>query len=171
VIFLKWVISQLRKTAGTDFQFEEQVDFSFLKELDQQILDISLINVSGSAEIDAEKVVTHLHITGELTLPCSRTLVEVPYPIDVKTTETIYLQSELANEDDLLATGDVIDLLPIVQEIILLEIPIQIFADEADKHESAPFSGAGWELILEETNEKKVDPRLAKLAELLDKKD
>lgn len=62
--------------------------------------------------------------------------------------------------------------MPIIHELVLLEIPLQVFSDEEEnKQEAAPQEGKFWKLIKEEEQQNKIDPRLASLAKLLDKKE
>ncbi|MDF9555915.1 YceD family protein, partial [Bacillus tropicus] len=63
--------------------------------------------------------------------------------------------------------GEVLDLLPVIKENILLEIPMQIFSDDVSG--GAPMQGQDWQVISEENKEKTVDPRLAGLAKFFDK--
>ncbi len=166
---MKWTIPQLQKFREKGLTLNEIVDLSSLKELSPEVLGVSPVKISGHAEIDVARVVFHLMIECELTLPCARSLVPVAYPIVVETSEVFsFDQTDDAGGVTQIKQGEGIDLYPIVQEIILLEIPIQVFAPEADQAKGAPFSGQGWELVLEENKQQKVDPRLAKLAELLD---
>ena len=55
-----------------------------------------------------------------------------------------------------------IDILPIIWENILMEIPIRVVGD---KNQSLQMEGDGWKLITEE--EKKLNPELQKLKDLL----
>ena len=168
---MKWTVSQLQKQAEATFQLDEEVDLSHIKGIESQILDISKMKVTGTAEMDEEKVVFDLRVVGELTLPCARTLQAVRHPFDTEVVETIYFRDQVADESGgiLVATEGAIDLLPVLQEIVLLEIPIQVFASEEMAIPS--LSGDGWTLISEEANKNKIDPRLAKLTTLLGKKE
>ena len=78
---------------------------------------------------------------------------------------------EFAEENDIhLFEGAFIDLREAVAERILLEIPIQIIADE-DVQGEAPPSGEGWSIVTEEDKKKQIDPRLADLANFFKDKD
>jgi uncharacterized protein len=178
VIVLKWSIIQLSKFRDKGLTLNETVDMSELKEVDPEIRDVSPIKVSGKADINSDRVTFHLHIEGNLVLPCSRTLVDVDLPIDIMTKETFLLKStdfEEMDEDEVhTVQGDVIDLKPVIRELLLLEIPMQVISDEAREQDKLP-SGRNWEVIteeqarkVEEEEEKKVDPRLAELSKLLD---
>ncbi len=166
---MKWTIPQLQKFREKGLKLNEVCDFSSLKELDSEVLAVSPVTISGHAEIEVARVVFHLVIECELTLPCARSLVPVAYPIYVETSEVFsFDQTDDSDGVTHVQQGEGIDLYPVIEEIILLEIPIQVFAPEEDQAKGAPFSGQGWELVLDENKKQKVDPRLAKLAELLD---
>ncbi|WP_020155636.1 YceD family protein [Caldibacillus debilis] len=171
---LKWLISRLRTYRNQTFEFEETVDLSQLKDADPEIRDISPIHVKGSAEIGPKKITFHLHITGELILPCALTLADVRFPLDIHSTE-IFLEKEdmekeaMADEEIHVVEGNAIDLTPVVQELVLLEIPMQVYSENAEQNMLR--SGKDWEFIGEGEEKKKIDPRLLKLTQLLEKKD
>ena len=67
-------------------------------------------------------------------------------------------------------------LTPVFEELVLLELPLQVFSEEAKDMNTA--EGKGWSFATDEEynarlqdEETKVDPRLAGLANLFDKKD
>ncbi len=177
---MKWSTIQLLKFRDKGLSLNETVDMSDIKKIDPQILDVSPISVKGRADISSQRVTFHLHIEGYLVLPCSRTLVDVKLPIDVNSTETFMLKAndydQYENEEVHQIQGDIIDLKPVITELLLLEIPLQVLSDEAREKEQLP-SGNNWEVLTEdqalklklaEDKEEKVDPRLAKLSQLLD---
>lgn len=169
---MKWTISQLQKHRSKEYPIDEMVNLDEIKEVDQTIRSVSPMHITGRADIDSSKVTFHLKIKGHLILPCSRTLVDVNYPIDVETTETFLLKGLEYETDEEVhqVKGDVIDLKPVLQEILLLEVPIQVFCDDGSSEEGAPQSGNDWEVIHEQKKDK-IDPRLAGLAKLLDQND
>ncbi|MFB7302243.1 YceD family protein [Heyndrickxia sporothermodurans] len=180
MITLKWSTIQLLKYRGKSMDINETIDIAEdLKKRDPQIRDVSPIHVTGNADITTEKIAFHLHITGKLILPCSRTLVDVDYPIDVKSTEIYLLNSTTSYEEEEdveihYPNGDIVDLDPVIIELLLLEIPIQVFSESAKNDANLP-SGNEWEVVTEEqvkqdeeSKEKKVDPRLAGLAKFFD---
>ncbi|WP_375088323.1 DUF177 domain-containing protein [Peribacillus sp. RS7] len=168
---MKWTISQLQKIRDKDLRFDELVDVLDIRERDPQIRDVSPIRVAGRADISSTEITFHLHLSGELTLPCSRTLVDVKYPIDIDTKETFLLKADdtdFYGDDVTVVEGDVVDLIPVIKENLLLEIPMQVFCEDVDSNEAAPQSGKDWAVISQEENEHKVDPRFAKLADFFD---
>ncbi len=168
---MKWTITQLQKYRDKGLVLDELVDCSDIMEVDSQIRDVSPIHVKGRADISATKVTFHIHLTGVLTLPCSRTLVDVRYPIDVKTSETFLLKEDydyIDSEYFTVVNGDVIDLTPVIRENLLLEVPMQVFCEDANPEGAAPMSGNDWSVVDPEEQEKKIDPRLAGLAKFFD---
>ncbi|MGG3988634.1 YceD family protein [Bacillus smithii] len=171
MIFLKWSIAQLRKNRD-DFIIDETVEIPELKQMDEQIRDLSPVHITGRADISSEKVTFHLHITGQFILPCARTLEDVPYPFVINSTEIYVLKEwpgqDWEDEDVHKVQGDTLDLLPVIKEMLLAEVPLQVISEDAKKKELP--SGKDWKLLTEDQllqeESEKIDPRLAKLADL-----
>ena len=170
---MKWTLSQLQKYRNKDFPIDQiiQVQDSLLD--DSNIRDVSPMHITGRGDVDSSKITFHLKIEGYLILPCSRTLVDVKFPINVETTETFLLQGAEfdAEEDVYQVKGEVIDLTPIIREILLLEVPMQVFCDDVENEGAAPQSGKDWEVVQSKAESKKIDPRLAGLAKFFDEND
>ncbi|MED3552303.1 YceD family protein [Cytobacillus praedii] len=169
---MKWTLSQLQKYRSKDFPFDETVNVDEIKNTDPTIRDASPMHITGRADIDSAKVTFHLKINGHLILPCSRTLVDVKFPINVETTETFLLKGlDYETEEEVhQVKGEVIDLMPVIQEILILEVPMQVFCTDSSE-EGAPQSGKDWEVIQERDKEERIDPRLAGLAQFFDQND
>lgn len=167
---MKWTLSQLRKYRDKSLLIDEVYDAEEITKIDKTIRGVSPIHVTGRADVTDRRVTFHLKIEGYLILPCSRTLVDVKYPINVETTEVFPLEGAEYEGDEEVhhVQGEVVDLGPIVREILLLEVPMQVFSDEENPEGGAPQSGTGWAVISEEDQERKIDPRLAPLAKLLE---
>ncbi|MBS4203893.1 YceD family protein [Lederbergia citrea] len=175
---MKWTVIQLQKFRNNAMKIDDYIEVAAdLRQRDPEIRGASPIHVTGKADIDSQKVTFHLHLTGTLILPCSRTLADVEYPINIRSIETFMLKpleydlEELEEIHDV--QGGIIDLMPIIQELLLLEVPMQVYC-EAEITDPALQTGKDWEVMTEEQFEleqqqqkKKVDPRLAGLAELL----
>lgn len=170
---MKWTISQFQKYRNKDFTIDEMIRVDEIKQLEPSIRAVSPMHISGRADISSTKVTFHLKIEGHLILPCSRTLVDVPYPISVETTETFLFNASDydAQEETHQVQGDVLDLMPVIQEILILEVPLQVFCEDVKTGEGAPQSGNDWEVIHEGEQATKVDPRLADLAKFFNKDD
>lgn len=177
---MKWTVVQLRKFRDDGMEINQTVKVTEdLMKRDPEIRGVSPIHVVGNAEIGSQNATFHLHLTGKLILPCSRTLVDVEYPIDIRSTETFILnplENNLSESEEIHeAVGGIVDLLPVVEELLLLEIPLQVFSEEAlnDKMFQA---GQDWKVLTEEQyrfeqQKEKIDPRLAGLANLLKNKE
>lgn len=170
MIQLKWTLNQLQKHRNKEFLIDETVNMDDIKKDDPNIRDVSPILITGRGDISSTKITFHLTIKGYLVLPCSRTLVDVNFPIHVETTETFLLFGPDYEPDEEVhrVNGDVIDLYPVIREILLLEIPMQVFCDDAPGEKGAPQSGMDWEVLSELDHQEKIDPRLADLAKFFD---
>lgn len=129
---------------------------SFSKEEVQKagILDMKEIYVKGSLNQEYQ---LDLNIKGEMILPCSLTLEPVNYPFDIKIDEN--LDEFIENTKK---TQKTIDILPIIWENILMEIPMKVVSPNAKNIKT---KGDGWELITD--SEDKGNHSLAKLKDLL----
>lgn len=174
--YMKWSMIQLQKFRNKGLTFNEVIHLDSLKNRDSNIQSVSPIRVSGTAEIDSKKVTFYLHIEGELILPSSRTLEDVHFPLDINSTEIfMYQLNEYEDDSELnlhVIEGEMIDLTPIIEELILLEIPMQVYNEEDDI--SSFFNpGQDWKFVQDSQEKKqdKIDPRFAELAKFLKKDD
>lgn len=172
---MKFTLSQINKEAySAPFIFERTVDVSDItSRIDNDIKSIDTVIVKGICSIDEEELLFNLSITGKAILTCARTLVDVPYQLDINTTEvftTDLTKIDDVNDDVHPIIDDLVDLGPVIKENIILHIPSRVFSDEKAIEE-----GEGWSYYTEdnktESDSKKIDPRLEKLQILLDKED
>ena len=92
---------------------------------------------TGSIYLNAlNEHILNLKITGTMILPCSRTLKPVKYEFETVVEENM--------EEIFGKFKKTIDILPIIWENILMEIPIRVISPEAEEIET---KGDGWELI------------------------
>ena len=140
---MKWTLNQLQKYRSKEFPIDEMVNADEIMKIDSTIRQV-----------------------------CSRTLVDVNYPIHVDATETFLLKDiDYESQEEVhQVNGDVIDLMPIIHEILLLEVPIQVFCEDSTE-EGAPQSGKDWEVVHDQDKKGKIDPRLAGLAKFFDQDD
>ena len=130
--------------------------------LNDDIKDISEVKVTGNITNNDYLIELNLNISCNLTLICSVSLKDVDFPINISVNE------ELSEEDDEefnKILNNSIDLLPIIWQNILMEIPIKVVSPDL-KEENV--YGDGWKFITNEEEDKEIDPRVSKLKDLLD---
>ena len=180
---MKWSITQLRKYQGKLFEFNQKVNFEHLKE-SLDLIDLSEINVEGQLTVKSNEVIADMHVTGMYTMPCARTLEPVNVPLDVTTSEVFDLEGyDDYNDDDdqddehyHRVTDGMINIKDIAEELVIIEKPMRAYSEHSDQMLT---EGNGWEVIDEDqlaeaqqeqdSEHKKVDPRLQKLQQLYDK--
>lgn len=175
---MKWSIHQLSKYRQSGMPIDAYVQLDNVMERNQDIRKISPAHVTGLCTFSASQMTCHLTITGMLTLPCARTWEDVEYPFEIKTVEIFsWIEEEQRNNDGDIhyANGDVIEMLPAIEELVLLEVPMQVFKDNT---EGQVQSGKNWSYSTDEdvqrkelSDEPKMDPRLAALAKYFDQTD
>lgn len=117
----------------------EDIVFNNIDYKKMNITKINDIHATGYAKVNYEdNIELELDVNGSLVMPCAITLEDVIVPINVHISEEI-LENTLNNDFFL-------DLLDILWENIVLEIPIRV-VKEGVKLESQ--KGVGWEIISE----------------------
>ncbi|WP_411955371.1 YceD family protein [Alkalibacillus sp. S2W] len=169
--------------AHTPYTITETVDVSELEDFDNDIRRIGSVDVSVEATLNQGIFTFRINITGEMILPCARTLVDVPYPFTVEAYEQFTQVEYKASKDDeiFFVDREVLDLTPYIKENILLEVPIRVFSegtkieDVVDEQEGFTVLGEDeylekeamqqkkFEQEKESEQQKKVDPRLSSL--------
>ena len=117
----------------------EDINFNSINYQKMNITKINDMHATGYAKVNYEdNIELELDVSGSLVMPCAITLEDVIVPINVHISEEI-LENTLNNDFFL-------DLLDILWENIVLEIPIRVVKEGA-KLESQ--KGVGWEIISE----------------------
>ncbi|MGY4689719.1 YceD family protein [Salibacterium sp. K-3] len=179
---MRWSIQQLLAKKGEGLEIDSTVDVSELKDRDRELRDISPVHVSGRGDFAGETVTFHVRLKGSMVLPCARSLADVHYPFNILMTESFQLDGTPVDEEDITMhepENGYVDLHPYVKENILVELPMQVFAEDIDEKEApAPQNGENWEVITEEEasakkeneeEESSIDPRMADLARYFNK--
>ncbi|MFC4409319.1 YceD family protein [Chungangia koreensis] len=171
---MKWSLQQLQKYRANGMQIDEQVLLDDVTKRNPEIRAISPVQVQGFCTIGARSMTCHFKLSGTMTLPDARTWEDVEYPFSVESDEQFSWDDLAEKADEVHAvSGEIIDPTPVFEEMVLLEVPMQVFNEDenAPEHEE----GNGWSFSTEEAfaekmkNEKpKVDPRLADLAKYFD---
>lgn len=131
--------------------------------LTNDIRDISEVKINGNITEEGESYLVDLNIKCDLTLICSVSLKDVKYPIDININEIISENGENLEDFDKIINNS-IDLVPIIWQNILLEVPIKVVSPDV-KVEN--IYGDGWKFITNEEEDKEIDPRLEKLKDFL----
>ena len=152
---------ELTRIRNNGYQFEETITFQ--KEIyeNTDIRDLKNLVVKGeiTKTLDQDFFLSAC-LTGQMILPDARTLEDVILPIEINIEEKIIeTNEEIAEyfEKD----KNTLDIMGILWENIILEVPISISTSENTLQE-----GNGWELV--EEKKESIDPRLAPLRKLLD---
>lgn len=167
-MILKWSKIEIQNWQKGSLSFDESITFTkevFLK--NHHLRDLKDINVKGDLHYDMQSdlLTCDMVITGKMVLPCAITSEDVIYPFHSNTSVVFAFRKVEENEDIYEAKGDVVELLPIVFQTIMMEVPLKVVKDDIKEYPK----GNGWEVISEQdyqsSKKDEVDPRLAKLKE------
>ena len=157
------MIIELNKIPTTGLEIDEDIVLD--KELykNANIIDLKDMHIQGNINYDYENnLIIDLETKGTFLLQDSITLDPIEYPF------SCLIEEKVENIEEYCGifyekSKNTLDISEILWENIVLEIPIS--ATKANSEELC-LQGSGWELAHE--NEDKIDPRFAKLQELLD---
>ena len=140
--------------ANVDYIDIDEV-YSFSKEELENTDIISLDNVKVTGDItknSMDEYIINVDINGKMVLPCAITLKPVDYKFAAHVDGNI---EELFEEiGEKLEKGQkTLDILPIIWENILMEIPIRVVSDDIDDIQT---EGEGWELVTDDVSGKSV---------------
>ncbi|MDD2625726.1 MAG: hypothetical protein GX032_00130 [Tenericutes bacterium] len=140
-------ISKLLNYSIDEISFEEniKIDDSYIKKTD--IRKLSPLNIKGSFIREQDDlIIVEMSIDGYMILPCSVSLVDVNYPFNIKIYEVIDLESK-ENEEYLKIDKNSVDILPLIWQNIVLEIPLKVLSPNLDR---SNIKGDGWKLVDED---------------------
>ena len=153
----------LNKIIIKDLIVDEDIIFEN-KSLINGLKDVKDAHYSGTIRLNEdENIELDLLLTGKMILIDSITLNEIEKNFEIK------IEEILSREDDNFKEyfnnlQNTLDISEILWQNIVLEVPIRIRQDEED----ITLEGEGWQL--NKKDEEEIDPRLAKLQELLDQR-
>ena len=130
--------------------------------LNDDIKDISEVKVKGNITNNDYLIELNLNISCNLTLICSISLKDVDFPVNINVNEEL---SEEDSEEFNKILNNSIDLLPIIWQNILMEIPMKVVSP--DVKEENVYGDDRWKFITKEEENKEIDPRLSKLKDFL----
>lgn len=122
---------------NSQIDIEDSINFPKDYFNNTELIDLQNVQISGNISADnLNEYILNLKIIGKMILPCSRTLKPTKYEFETEIDEIIHKNGEKFQKS--------IDILPIIWENILMEIPMKIISPEAKNIE---IKGDGWELI------------------------
>ena len=156
------MLIDLNKVRDT-LQINEKYEFSKEYYDKTDIRQLKNVEFNGKLYYDYENNLKLEGIcNGIMVLPDSITLDNIEYPFNFEIDYEIDENNEEIKEY-FEKSKNTLDILGVLWQNIVLEVPMRI---TNSKIEDIKTHGDGWELVLE--NKKEIDPRLAKLTELLD---
>ena len=152
---------RLKNNVDKVIDIDEDISFEGFDFSGTDLIDLRNVHVSGNITKDSmDDICLYLSVSGVMVLPCAITLEEVhhnfSFVIDDKLENIL---EELKNDKKIENT---IDILPIIWENILMEIPIRVVSPNAKLDN---LKGDGWRFVTDEV--KSVNPELEKLKDLL----
>ena len=155
-------IMTLKSGIDSFVKINEEVTFPKEQLEKSGIIDIKDLKIEGIlSKNNQDEYILNVQLKGTLVLPCAVSLKPVDYQINTKIEGNVYemLEETLENYKK---NEKTIDILPIIWENVLMEIPIRVVSDDL---EGIKTKGNGWELVTGEKEE--INPELAKLKDLL----
>lgn len=155
-------ITSLKARTNNVVEFCDTLTFPEEKLKETELLDLKDVQVKGSIKRNLmDTFDIELNVVGVMVLPCALTLKPVDYPFTIEIKED--LETLLKEIDNNSFLGNSVDILPIIWENILMEIPMRVVSPDAkidNKH------GEGWQVINDEEADI-INPALEKLKDLL----
>ena len=158
---MKIDITKLKNSIESFIEINDEVIFSEDEIRAADMLGLSPISVKGQiskTSLDDYQLI--LNIQGKMILPCDITLKPVDYAFDINIDEMLTENSEEISKK-IKKSENTIDILPIVWENILMEIPMRVVSPDASLEK---IEGDGWKLVTEDSEN--INPELAKLKDL-----
>ena len=164
---MKWLRSSLFKNNSDTFVFNEKIDIK-MEHYDSSLKGVKNVTVQGVLTRGGkDKIYADLNINGIYEIISARTLnvLEVPFEI---TEREEFIDKTLVGADafDLNLMDLYIDLSSLVNELIILNIPITSYSE--DEHLET-ISGNDWEVVSDEELVKMADSPFASLKGMFDK--
>ncbi len=155
-------ITRLRSGLEDYIMIDEVYSFSEDELKGSSILKLDDVKIDGDITKNSiDEYIINVVVKGTMVLPCSVSLKPVDYDFSIQINGNV---AEIMAEfnENFENNQKTLDILPIIWENILMEIPIRIVSDDIGDVKT---HGEGWELITEE--KEMVNPNLAKLKDLL----
>lgn len=178
---MKWSLKELNQASEAPIHFTENLDLNeALKSRRSDIIKVSTVHVDGMFSIDELGVLGYMKVNCTVTLPSSRSFQPVDLELNFDVTEHYlsHYNPDLSSFEDtdvvIVLKDDILNLADVIEDNILLQIPMQVLSVDEKRDDAVIPSGDDWSVIREEqlqkNNHKKdnIDPRLAKLKNFFD---
>ena len=162
---MKMNFELLRLKNDLDKNIPIDMTYSFPREmLDMtDLLELNNVKIIGDLHKNAlDDIILNVEVSGIMILPSAITLKPVNYPFNINIDGNIEELMEEIDENSK-KVENTIDILPIIWENILMEIPMRVVESDAD---ISTLKGDGWRVITENTKNEG-NSGLAKLKDLL----
>ncbi len=172
---MKWSVHQLEMYEGQVIPIDQTIQLDSLMERTNEVREVGPVRVTGSLEVEDEIASFQLHLEGQLIVPCTRTWKDAKWPFALDSFEQFSWNEWKADSEEGIyeVKDNTLDLRPVLEEIIIVSIPMQVYSEEAEDLSFA--EGDGWTYMTDDVYqeqlaeaEEPVDPRLANLKKLLD---
>ncbi len=152
---------RLKNNVDKVIEINEDISFDGFDFSGTDLIDLRDVHVSGNLTKDSmDDICLYLSVSGVMVLPCAITLEEVLHNFSFVVDDKLEnILEELKNDKKIENT---IDILPIIWENILMEIPMRVVSPNAKLDN---LKGDGWRFVTDEV--KSVNPELEKLKDLL----
>lgn len=155
-------ITKLKNSVVKVIEVDEVANFNEEDIKKADMLDLKDVRVTGQiSKNNLDSYNVYLKVSGEMILPCAITLKPVNYPFNIEIDE-IFSEDASEMSKKIKKFENTIDILPIVWENILMEIPMRVVSPDASLEK---VEGNGWKLVTEDSEFE--NPELAKLKDLL----
>lgn len=161
---MKFDLTRLNNNIDKFISINETYSFNLNEFTGTDLLKLDNVSINGELFRNSlGNIELNLDVDGIMVLPCAITLKPVDYPFSININGEL---DELLQEFDEKQTNfqNTIDILPIIWENILMEIPMRVVSEDA-RNSDISMSGDGWKFVTEE--EEKVNP-FSELMDMID---
>ena len=157
-------VQTLKNHGVNEIEIDEVITFSEAQIKEADLLDLKDVHLLGTVtKLENEDYYLEATLSGIMVLPCAITLKPVDYEFSISIDGNVASMLEEIDEN-YEKVENTIDILPIIWENILMEIPLRVVSEEA---QDVSLHGDGWRLITEKEDNLELNPELQKLKDLL----
>lgn len=155
-------LTKLKSKIENEVMIDMTYEFSKEQLSGTEVLSPFTVSLEGTITRDVlDGFLLSVRVKGQLFLPCSVTLKPVPIPLDINIIGSLDELLEEIDENHKKIENS-IDILPIIWENILMEIPMKVTSPDAYFETK---EGDGWKFVT--AGEENNNPALEKLKDLL----